>query len=162
VGSAVKLRVELPALGVEAEVTLLADAAPRVCRAIYDSLESPLVARTAHACFDGHEVFCFLPAFPEPPPIENRTMRPYPGDVMFFYAGPNEFACMAEDRLSGGSGAVHELAFMYGEVDLRHFWEEGVHGSLVGRVTAGLDAFAAACRRTLDEGRTPLRLSRAE
>jgi hypothetical protein len=158
----VKLRVELTAMGVEARVTLLARAAPRVSRAIYDALAAPLETETAHACFDGHEVFCFLPPFAEAPPIENRTMRPHPGDVMFFYAAPNEFACMAEDRLSGGSGAVHELAFMYGEVDLRHFWEEGVHGSLVGRVTAGLDAFASACRRTLDEGRTPLRLSRAE
>ena len=156
-----RLRVELPAMGVEAEVTLLADAAPRVSRAIYDALAEPLETHTSHACFDGHEVFCFLPPFPEAPPIENRTMRPLPGEVMFFHAAPNEFACMAEDRLSGGSGAVHELAFMYGDVDLRHFWEEGVHGSLVGRLTAGLDEFAAACRRTLDEGRTPLRISRA-
>ena len=130
-------------------------------RAIYDALAEPLETHTSHACFDGHEVFCFLPPFPEAPPIENRTMRPLPGEVMFFHAAPNEFACMAEDRLSGGSGAVHELAFMYGDVDLRHFWEEGVHGSLVGRLTAGLDEFAAACRRTLDEGRTPLRISRA-
>ncbi len=156
-----RLRVELPAMGVEAEVVLLADAAPRVSRAIYDALAEPLETHTSHACFDGHEVFCFLPPFPEAPPIENRTMRPLPGEVMFFHAAPNEFACMAEDRLSGGSGAVHELAFMYGDVDLRHFWEEGVHGSLVGRLTAGLDEFAAACRRTLDEGRTPLRISRA-
>jgi hypothetical protein len=161
VGSVVKLRVELPDMGVVADVALLVAAAPRVTRAIYDALAAPVETHTAHACFDGHEVFCFLPPFPDPPPIENRTMRPLPGDVMFFYAAPNEFACMGEDRLSGGSGAVHELAFMYGEVDLRHFWEEGVHGSLVGRMTDGLDRFASACRRTLDEGRTPLRLSRS-
>jgi hypothetical protein len=148
-------------MGVEAEVALLTEAAPQVCQAIYDALASPLETQTSHACYDGHEVFCFLPPFPEPPPIENRTMRPLPGEVMFFHAAPNQFACMAEDRLSGGSGSVHELAFMYGDVDLRHFWEEGVHGSLVGRITTGLDAFAAACRRTLDEGRTPLRISRA-
>jgi len=157
-----RLRVELPEAGVTAEATLYDRAAPRVCKAIYAALSTPLETHTSHACFDGHEVFCFLPPFPEAPPIENRTMRPHPGDVMFFYAGANEFACMAEDRLSGGSGAVHELAFMYGEVDLRHFWEEGVHGSLVGRVTVGLDAFASACRRTLDEGSTQLRISRAE
>jgi hypothetical protein len=158
----VRLRVELPAMGVVAEVMLLAEAAPRVSQAIYDALAEPLDTHTAHACFDGHEVFCFLPPFPEPPPIENRTMRPLPGEVMFFHAAPNQFACMAEDRLSGGSGAVHELAFMYGEVDLRHFWEEGVHGSLVGRIGSGFAGFAAACRRTLDEGRTPLRISRAD
>ena len=157
-----RLRVELPAVGVVADVMLLTDAAPRVSQAIYDSLAEPLATHTAHACFDGHEVFCFLPPFPEPPPIENRTMRPLPGEVMFFHAAPNQFACMAEDRLSGGSGAVHELAFMYGDVDLRHFWEEGVHGSLVGRIGSGFAEFAAACRRTLDEGRTPLRISRVD
>jgi hypothetical protein len=155
-----KLHVELPEMAVQAEITLLADAAPRVCRAIYDALAEPLATHTSHACYDGHEVFCFLPPFSEPPPIENQTMRPQPGEVMFFYAAPNQFACMAEDRLSGGSGAVHELAFMYGDVDLRHFWEEGVHGSLVGRITSPLDPFAAACRRTLDEGATPLRIRR--
>jgi hypothetical protein len=68
---------------------------------------------------------------------------------------------MAESRLSGGATAIHELAFMYGDVDLRHFWEDGVHGSLVGRISTGLDDFAAACALTLVEGRTQLRVSQA-
>lgn len=55
---------------------------------------------------------------------------------------------------------MHEMAFMYGDVDLRHFWEEGVHGSLVGRITSSLDAFAEACRSTLHEGSTQIRISR--
>ena len=156
-----KLLVELPDAAVKAEVTLHYDAAPTVCRAIYESLAEPLETHTAHACFDGHEVFCFLPPFTQPPPIENRTMRPQPGDVMFFYAAPNQFACLADDRLNGGSGAVHELAFMYGEVDLRHFWEDGFHGSLVGRVTSNLPDFAEACTRTLVHGHTRLRISQA-
>jgi hypothetical protein len=88
-------------------------------------------------------------------------MRPQPGELMFFHAAPNQFASMAQDRLTGGSDAIHELAFMYGEVDLRHFWEDGLHGSLVGRITSGLPGFAAACAQTLIEGRTRLRLSRA-
>lgn len=157
-----ELRVELPALEVEARVRLFAEAAPTVTRAIWDSLAEPLETRTAHACFDGHEIYCFLPPFPERPPLENRTMRPRPGEVMFFYAGKNEFAFMADQRLSGGAPIVHELAFMYGEVDLRHYWEEGLHGSLVGYVSEGFDEFAAACARTLVEGATPLRVSRPE
>jgi Protein of unknown function (DUF3830) len=157
----VKLRIELPNKGVVAEATLYDRAAPTVCRAIYDSLADPLDTHTSHACFDGHEVFCFLPPFPQAPPIENRTMRPQVGELMFFYAAPNEFACMAESRLSGGATAIHELAFMYGDVDLRHFWEDGVHGSLVGRISTGLDDFAAACALTLVEGRTQLRVSQA-
>lgn len=155
-----RLRIQLPDRGVEARVTLLTDAAPGAARAIYDSLAEPLETFTSHACFDGHEVFCFLRPFPEPPPLENRTMRPKPGDVMFFYAAPNAFVSTRDTRLSGGVDAVYELAFMYGEVDLRHYWEEGFHGSLVGYVSEGFAAFADVCARTLDEGRTRLRLSR--
>jgi hypothetical protein len=146
---------------VVAGVELYVKAAPTVTRLIYGALEEPLETHTSHACFDGHEVYCFLPVFEEEPPLENRTIRPQPGELMFFYARPNEFAALADDRLTGGAAAVHELAFMYGEVDLRHYWEEGFHGSLVGRVDEGLEAFAAACGRTLSEGRTRLRLARA-
>lgn len=156
-----RLRVELPDRGVTAEATLYDRAAPSVCAAIWESLREPLETHTSHACFDGHEVFCFLRPFPERPPIENRTMRPRPGELMFFYAAPNEFAAMADDRLTGGAEAIHELAFMYGEVDLRHFWEDGLHGSLVGRISEGHAEFAEACAATLRDGRTSLRLSRA-
>jgi Protein of unknown function (DUF3830) len=157
-----KLLVELPERGVRATMALYSDAAPRVTRLIYESLAQPLETHTAHACFDGHEVYCFLPPFSETPPLENRTMRPRPGEVMFFHAAPNAFAATADDRLSGGSPSVFELAFMYGEVDLRHYWEDGFHGSLVGRIEDGVEAFASACGQTLVEGRTALRISRAE
>ena len=69
---------------------------------------------------------------------------------------------MAESRLTGGATAIHELAFMYGDVDLRHFWEDGLHGSLVGAITTGLEPFAAACCETLVDGSTRLRLSQAD
>jgi hypothetical protein len=155
----VRLQVELPEKGVSVRAMLYADAAPTVARLVYDSLATPLQTRTSHACFDGEEVYCFLPPFPTKPPLENRTMRPRPGELMFFHADPNEFACTADDRLSGGAAAVFELAFMYGEVDLRHYWEDGFHGSLVGRIEDGLPEFAAACRATLNEGRTGIRIS---
>ncbi len=149
-------------MSVEAGVELYSDAAPTVCTAIFAALEKPLETHTAHACFDGHEVYCFLPPFPKPPPLENRTMRPEIGELMFFYAAPGEFSFLGETRLSGGHAAVHELAFIYGDVDLRHYWEEGLHGSLVGRVSSGLDQFAEACGRTLSEGRTPIRITRVD
>jgi hypothetical protein len=158
----VKFVVELPEQDVRAEVTLYSEAAPRVCSLIWESLERPLETQTSHACFDGQEIYCFLPPFGERPPLENQTMRPNPGEVMFFYAGPNDFVVTRDDRLSGGSSSVHELAFMYGETDLRHYYEEGLRGSLVGYVSAGQESFAEACARTLSEGRTALRISRGE
>jgi hypothetical protein len=154
------LRVALPEKGVQADVLMYTEAAPTVCRLIWEALPEPLQTSTAHACFDGHEVYCFLPPFPEAPPLQNQTMRPQIGEVMFFYAGPHDLACTRDDRLSGGTATVHELAFMYGETDIRHFVEEGFRGSLVGRIDQGLEEFAAACALTLSEGRTALTISR--
>jgi Protein of unknown function (DUF3830) len=156
----VKLNVELPAKGIAVEANLYEHAAPRVTRLIYEALAEPLETHTSHACFDGHEIYCFLPPFAQAPPLENRTMRPRPGEIMFFHAAPNEFLCTRDERLSGGSQAVFELAFIYGEVDLRHYWEEGFHGSLVGQIEGGLAEFAEACGETLRHGQTPMRLSR--
>ena len=157
-----RLRIDLPEKGVTARGVLNADAAPAVCEFIWEALARPLETRTAHACFDGHEVFCFLPPLGRRPPLENRTMRPRPGDIMFFFAGENDFASTKDDRLSGGTAEVRELAFMYGETDLRHFWEDGFHGSLVGRITDNLEAFSEACLETLSQGSTKLVVSREE
>jgi hypothetical protein len=154
-----RLRLDLPDKGITAHAALYARAAPTVTRLVYEALRVPLETQTAHACFDGHEIYCFLPDFPEPPPIENRTMRPQPAEIMFFHAQPNEFVCTADDRLSGGNASVYEFAVMYGEVDLRHYWEEGFHGSLIGRIDEGFPQFAEACATTLNEGNTRMRIS---
>ncbi len=157
-----QLLIELPDKGVRATVRLLPEAAPGVCSRIWDSLAEPLETETSHAAFDGEEIYCFLPSFPTPPPLENQTMRPHPGDVMFSYAASNAFVCTRDSRLSGGASEVHELAFMYGETNLRHFYEEGFRGSLVGYMESGHAAFATACRETLVSGRTRLTVSRLE
>ncbi|KRF26058.1 DUF3830 family protein [Phycicoccus sp. Soil803] len=154
------LQVELPDLRISATLEMYDGRAPRVCRAIWDVLSTPLETTTQHACFDGHEIYCFLPAMADVPPIENKTMRPRPGEVMFFHAAKNDFAVLDSDRLAPGTGPMFELAFMYGEVDLRHLWEEGLHGSLVGRLSTNADKFADAAGRTLNEGATSLRISR--
>ena len=155
-----KLTVELPEKNIRATARLLPDAAPGICPLIWEALAEPLETMTAHAAFDGEEIYCFLPPFSSAPPLENQTMRPRPGDLMFFFAAPNAFVCTRDSRLSGGAPAVYELAFMYGETDLRHFYEEGFRGSLVGRIEDGHEAFALACSETLRDGRTPLRISR--
>lgn len=157
-----RLTVELPEKGVLATARLYTGAAPTVTGLIADSLTKPLETHTAHACFDGHEVYCFLLPFAQTPPIENRCMRPQPGELMFFHAAPNEFQCTADDRLNGGSREVFELAFIYGDADLRHYWEEGFHGSLVGRMEDAAEEFAAACGDTLNGGATAIRISREE
>lgn len=160
--SELMLLVEMPEKQVRATVRLLMGAAPDLCALIWDSLREPLETVTAHAAFDGEEIYCFLRPFGHRPSRQNETMRPRPGDVMFFFAAENEFVCTRDTRLSGGSSEVYELAFMYGETDLRHFYEEGFRGSLIGVLDDGLAQFAAASRDTLVNGRTSLRVSRFE
>jgi hypothetical protein len=154
-----RIRIELPDAGVTASLRLYSERAPVLTELIHRALQTPLETTTSHACFDGHEVFCFLPSFAGRPPLENRTMRPEIGEVMFFYADEHEFACLSDLRLTAGEFPMCELAFMYGRVDLRYHSEEGLLGSLVGRVDVGLDAFAQACEATLSSGSTRLRLT---
>lgn len=157
----IRLSIELPQYDVRAEAQLYEAAAPHAAPFVWNALEEPLLTQTSHACFDGHEVYCFLETTATAPAPENMTIRPQVGDLVYFHAPAGKFAAVnADARLSGTTPDVHELAFMYGEVDLRHYWEEGWVGSIVGHVDVGFDAFAAACGRTLDEGRTDLRIAR--
>jgi len=157
-----RLTIELPLLSVSAAATLYPKAAPNVVPFVWEALKDPLETQTSHACFDGHEVYCFLECEGRAPEAENMTIRPRPGDIVYFFAPAGKFAAVnADQRLAGATPDVHELAFMYGEVDLRHYWEEGWVGSVIGHVDVGLNEFAAACLRTLNQGRTTIRISRA-
>jgi hypothetical protein len=157
-----KIKLSLPEYGADADLHLYEEAAPHACRLLWEALAQPLHTRTSHACFAGRQVFLFLPKLLRRPPRENQTMRPEPGEVMLFCAGPSEFAFTRDERL-GGSGGVFELALMYGEVDLRHWGDEGMQGTLVGRLGGpGVSAFAQACAETLDYGSTPITLARVE
>ena len=158
-----RLTIELPHFRVTAGATLYDSAAPNVVPFVWDALETPLETQTSHACFDGHEVYCFLDCEGQAPDAENMTIRPRPGDIVYFFAPAGKFAAVnADERLAGATPDVHELAFMYDTVDLRHYWEEGWVGSVIGHVDVGLDEFASACGRTLNEGRTTIRISRAD
>ena len=55
---------------------------------------------------------------------------------------------------------VHELFFAYGAANLRLPTEEGWRGIVWGRIGAGLDEFADACRRMRMDGTKRIRLSR--
>lgn len=159
-----RLRIELPDAAVTAEAVLYAEAAPQVAQFVWDALTKPLDTMTAHACFDGHEVYCFLDVPPHGDPVpeaQNITIRPQPGDLVYFYAPAGKFAAVGADaRLRGQTSDVHELAFMYDAVDLRHYWEEGWIGSVVGHIDEGLREFADACRATLVSGSTRLTVTR--
>jgi hypothetical protein len=95
----VRLRIELPDAAVAAEAVLYAEAAPQVAQFVWDTLTKPLDTMTSHACFDGHEVYCFLdvPPHGDPAPeAQNITIRPQPGDLVYFYAPAGKFAAVGD------------------------------------------------------------------
>jgi len=153
-----ELNVELPEYDVKAVVTLFRQTAPTLTELVWEALDVPLEGPTGHAAFNGEELFVFMAPFTKDgaivsPPVEAWTMWPKPGDLMFFYKRPDE-------RVPGGTKPIYELCFMYGETDLRHFYEKGQPGSLIGHMTLGHEEFADACRKTRINGRTTIRVTR--
>jgi hypothetical protein len=151
-----ELTISLPKYTVNAVVRLHLESSPVLTRLIWEMLEHPLEAPTGHAAYDGEELFCYVPPFTKAgqrvdPPIEDWTMWPRPGDLVFFHRGRNERT---------GSGPIYELAFMYGETDLRHHYETGLPGSLIGHMTEGHEPFAKACAATRVEGQTTIIVAR--
>jgi hypothetical protein len=151
-----ELAVSLPEYEVQAVVRLHGISSPVLTGLIWESLEEPFEASTGHAAFDGEELFCYIPPFtrdgePVIPPVEDWTMWPKPGDLVFFHRGQNERT---------GRAPLYELAFMYGETDLRHYYETGLRGSVVGHMSEGHEAFAKACAATRTKGQTRIVIAR--
>jgi hypothetical protein len=151
-----ELAISLPKYTVDAVVRLHPESSPALTRLIWESLAQPLEAPTGHAAFDGEELFCYIPPFTKDgknidPPVEDWTMWPKPGDLVFFHRGRNERT---------GREPTYELAFMYGETDLRHYYETGLPGSVVGHMTEGHDQFAKACAATRADGQTTIIVAR--
>jgi hypothetical protein len=152
------LKIELPDKVVAARARILVDRVPEFAEWLEHTIADGFRTRTSHACFDGHEIFCLLPG-EGVISLKNRTTHAQLGDVLFFQARSDEYAFLAQTRLGGGFELVNEIAFCYGDVDLRHFCDQGMIGSLVGHIEEGLGPFALACSRTLNEGATSLLLT---
>jgi hypothetical protein len=151
-----ELAVGLPDYGVEAVVRLHQRSSPGLTALVWNALERPFESVTGHAAFDGEEIFCFLPTImengqPVEPPVEDWTMWPKPGDLMFFHRRVNERT---------GREPTYELAFMYGETDLRHYYETGLPGCVIGHFVEGHDAFTQAAIATRKHGQTKIVISR--
>ena len=160
-----RIALAIPELGLSASVRMMVDRAPLTCAAIWDALETPVERRLIHTATTGPVVFFYN--FPELRdaknlPIENHTIYPRAGDVLYFFQPWNGLRYLEEfdpEWLRPGDD-VHELFFAYGAANLRLPTEEGWRGSVWGRIDAGLDEFAAVCRRMRMDGTKRIRLSR--
>jgi hypothetical protein len=160
-----KITIAIPELDVTSTVRLLTELAPRTCDAIWNVLEEPVERRLIHTTVTGSVVFFYdfppLEGAPELP-LENHTIYPKAGEILYFYQPWNGLKGLADHDPSWRrpQDDVHEMFFAYGDANLRMPMEEGWRGSVWGVIEEGLDDFAKACRWMRMEGTKRITLSR--
>ncbi len=141
---------------------LLDGVAPRTCAAVWDAL--PLGGDAYHAKYARNEVYTLVPRFvAEEPGIENPTVTPIPGDVMYFSFEPWQLTPAshgyAEQDTPHGYEQVVDLAIFYGRNNLLLNGDIGwVVGNVFATIVEGLDEMAAACNDVWRSGAVGERL----
>lgn len=143
-----EIEVVLPTRGVVAVARLLDDDAPRTCAAVWDAL--PLGGDIFHAKYARNELYTFVAPFaPEPIGLENPTITPIPGDLVYFEFGAGMLPAgsygYGDDEGAAGADSVIDLALFYGRNNLLINGDVGwVPGNVFGTVVEGLDQLAEA------------------
>lgn len=144
------ITISLDKRGVSCRARLLDEQAPRTCAAVWDAL--PQSEQAYHAKYARNEVYTLLPPFADPEPgLENPTITPIPGDVVYFGFEPWQIGNAAygydDDSKAHGSGGATDLAIFYGRNNLLINGDAGwVPGNVFGTITEGLEEMAAACQ----------------
>ncbi|MCZ6679185.1 MAG: DUF3830 family protein [Candidatus Poribacteria bacterium] len=145
------IEVTLKKRGVSCVAQLLDDLAPKTCEAVWRAL--PLGSDAYHAKYASNEVYTLVPPFAENEPgLENPTILPIPGDLLYFYFPPGIIT----------RPDVREVANRVGMVDLAIFYDRDnflfspatgpVPGSRYATVTENLEEMAKACDNIWREG----------
>lgn len=142
------VEIQLPKRGVRCVARLLDDEAPRTAAAVWDAL--PQGGEIFHAKYARNELYTFVPPFaPGPIGMENPTVTPIPGDLVYFEFGAGMLPAgtygYASHQGAGEQESVIDLAVFYGRNNLLLNGDVGwVPGNVFGTVVEGLDELAAA------------------
>ncbi len=134
---------------VRCRAVLLDDLAPRTCAVLWDAL--PLEGPAYHAKYARNEVYALVPAFGQDPGIENPTVTPIPGDLVFFSFSSWQLTAAShgydtETAPDAGQRTV-DLAIFYARNNLLLNPDFGfVPGNVFGTITEGLSEFAEAAQ----------------
>jgi len=154
------VRITLEKRDVSCVARLLDAEAPRTCAAVWDAL--PLGGDVFHAKYARNEVYTMVPRFaPEPPGLENTTVTPIPGDVMYFdfAAGVLDHSFKETVGVSDLPGVV-DLAVFYGRNNLLLNADIGwVVGNVWATIVENLDEMAEACHDVWRSGSVGERLT---
>lgn len=151
------IEVVLEKRGVRAVAELLNDDAPKTCQAVWDAL--PLSGPIYHAKWANNEVYILTPPFAaEEPGLENATVFPIPGDILYFFVPPGSMV-PPDMREQARQTGVIDLAVFYGRNNYLHGPAGPMPGNIFAVFTEGLKEFAAACQDVWRHGATDERLT---
>ncbi len=145
------IEVTLKKRGVRCVARMLDDLAPKTCEAVWNAL--PQEGDAFHAKYASNEVFALVPPFaPSEPGMENPTITPITGDLLYFYFPPGAVNVPSMREVAYSTGLV-DLAIFYGRDNLILSPNMGlVPGNRFGEVTENLDEMVEACTSVWREG----------
>lgn len=144
-----KLFLKFVNANVQGIINLYWQTAPKTCEALWGALKDPIQVPASHAMFSGPEIMMGLPESaqtfdPTALPPENQTVLPEVGELLWFYQPKNFFKIDPSE--------FWEIGMFYGEGG-RTFGPTGwIPCTYFGRMTEGLEAVAAECRKIRIEG----------
>ena len=153
------LSITLPHRGVSCVAELLDKDAPRTCEAVWQAL--PLSGDAYHAKYARNEVYTMVERFAdEEPGLENPTVTPIPGDVVYFsFNGGMLDRRFKEEKGIDALPGVIDLAIFYGRNNLLLNGDVGwVPGNVYATIVEGLEPMAEACNDVWRSGSVGERL----
>ena len=152
--------ISLTKRGVTCVAELLDDQAPRTCEAVWTAL--PLGENAYHAKYARNEIYTLMDAFaPEEPGLENPTITPIPGDIMYFTFAPWQLTPKSHGYTSSGT-ETPPAGPLAPRIDLALFYERNnlllnpdfgfVPGTVFATVVKGLDEIASAAQDLWSRG----------
>ena len=145
------IEVKLEKRGVSCVAQLLDDLAPKTCEAVWQAL--PQGGQALHAKYASNEVYTLVAPFAdEEPGLENPTLTPIAGDLIYFHFAPG-LVVHPHTRDPAYRSGIVDLAIFYDRDNLLLSPKMGpTPGSRYGTVTENLEEMAAACDNVWKEG----------
>jgi len=142
--SSKKIRIRLEKRGVSCVADLLDELAPRTCEALWQAL--PQGSDAVHAKYASNEVYTLVPPFAaEEPGLENPTMTPIAGDLLYFFFPPG-LVSLPEAKETAYDNGIVDLAVFYGRDNFLFSPTMGpTPGTRFGTITENLEEMIQAC-----------------
>lgn len=126
---------------------LLEEEAPVTCNLVWNAL--PQSGELWHAKYASNEMYCLVPPLEGPQPgLENATIMPIPGDVVYFDFPAGHLSHKTREQL--GLEAVNhfvDLAFFYGRNNYLYNPALGpVPGNVYATIVENFEEMAATCQ----------------